>query len=93
MRSSLLAAHSSDRMIANEQGGTRPGHLPVQLLLLSWGPQDTVLFAASLVVFQSAREHLHRVTTGQKPNKSQAAHDLSNNPYKSSAQYLKTIQT
>lgn len=93
MRSSLVAAHSSNQMIANEQGGTRPGHLPVQLLLLSWGPQDTVLFAVSLVVFHSAREYLHRVTTGQKPNQSRAAHDLSNNPYKSSAQYLKMKQT
>lgn len=37
-------------------------YLPVQLLLLSWWPQDTVLFAGAFVVFHSAWEYLHRTT-------------------------------
>lgn len=79
-------------MVANEQGGTRPGYLPAQLLLLSWGPQDTVLFAVFLVVFHSACEYLHRATMAKEKqkqtNKSQLSYGLSINTYKSSAAYL-----
>lgn len=37
-------------------------YLPVQLLLLSWGLQDTVPFACAFVVFHSAWQYLHMTT-------------------------------
>ena len=43
---------------------------PAQLLLLSWGLQDTFLFGGAFVTFHSAWEYLHRaIATARKQTK------------------------